>query len=100
MSGTILYFLKAGEKGSGVLFSFHHHLFEAAFGLTNDLNLVTVEPSKEGTIVTWDEYYDAQDLDMNKAAYDQALTDIGENLVRRFGGMVVERYVKKNSKNQ
>ncbi len=50
--------------------------------------------------MTWDEYYDAQDLDMNKAAYGQALAYIGENLVRRFGGMVVERYVEKNSKNE
>ena len=64
-----------------------------AFGLTNDLNLVTVEPSKEGTILTWSEYYDAQDLDMMRAEYDQAFTDIGENLVRRFGGAVVTRYI-------
>ncbi len=67
-----------------------------AFGLTNDLNLVTVEPSKEGTILTWDEYYDAQDLDMMKAEYDQALADIGENLIRRFGGKVIERYVEQS----
>lgn len=64
-----------------------------AFGLTNALNLVTVEPSKGGTILTWDEYYDAQDLDMSRAEFDQALADIGENLVRRFGGAVVTRYV-------
>jgi len=63
------------------------------FGLTNDLDLVTVEPSKEGTVLTWDEYYDAQDLDMMRAEYDQALADIGEHLVRRFGGAVVNRYV-------
>lgn len=66
-----------------------------AFGLMNDLNLVTVKPSKEDTILTWDEHYDAQDLDMMKAHYDQALADIGENLVRRFGGRVVERYGEK-----
>ncbi|MGH9197633.1 MAG: hypothetical protein ACRD1T_18050 [Acidimicrobiia bacterium] len=63
------------------------------FGLTNDLNLVTLESSKLGTIVTWDEYYDSQDLDMNRASYDQALADIGENLVGRFGGAVLERHV-------
>src|SRR5262245_4051950 len=55
-----------------------------AFGLTNDLTLVTVELSNEGTIMTWSQYYDAPDLDMSKAVFDQALADIGENLVRRF----------------
>jgi hypothetical protein len=65
------------------------------FGLTNDLTLVTVEPSKEGTIMTWSQYYGAQDLDMSKAVFDQALADIGDNLVRRFGGRVLERYVEK-----
>jgi hypothetical protein len=63
------------------------------FGLTNDLNLVTVESSLEGAIVTWDVYYDARDLDMMRAEYDQALADIAENLIRRFGGRVVERHV-------
>lgn len=65
------------------------------FGLTNDLNLVTVEPTKEGAIVTWDEYYDTKDLAMMKTHFDEALGDIGNNLVRRFGGRVVERYVEK-----
>ena len=64
-----------------------------AFGVKNDLNLVILEPSKGGTILTWDEYYDAQDLDMMKAHFDQAFADIAENLIRRFGGAVVTRYV-------
>ncbi len=68
-----------------------------AFGLTNDLNLVTVEPSEDGTILTWDEYYDAQDLEMSRAEFDQAFADIGENLVRRFGGRIIERYVETGS---
>ncbi len=63
------------------------------FGLTNDLNLVTVEPSKAGTLLTWEEYYDSEHLGMNRASYDEALADIGENLVRRFGGRVIERFV-------
>lgn len=66
----------------------------AAFGLSNDLNLVILEPSKDGTILTWGEYYEAQDLDMMKSHFDQALADIGENLVRRFGGKVLERHVE------
>ncbi|MCI0562747.1 MAG: SRPBCC family protein [Nitrososphaera sp.] len=66
-----------------------------AFGLTNDLHLATLEPWQEGTLLTWDEYYDAQDLEMMKAHFDHALADIAENLIRRFGGRVVERYVEK-----
>lgn len=64
-----------------------------AFGTTNSLTLVTLEPSKEGTIATWDMHYYAGDLDMNRAALDDALADIGNNLVRRFGGAIRERYV-------
>lgn len=66
-----------------------------AFGLENDLNLVILASSQERTILTWDEYYDAKDVSMMKAHFDQALGDIGENLVRRFGGKIVERYVEK-----
>jgi hypothetical protein len=65
-----------------------------AFGLTNSLTLVTLDPSKEGTIMTWDEYFDAQDLDTNRALYDQALADIAERLIARFGGRIIERYVE------
>lgn len=65
-----------------------------AFGLTNDLNLVTVEPSEDGAILMWEEYYDALDLEMNRAEFDRALADLGENLVRRFGGRILERYVE------
>ncbi|MGH2362201.1 MAG: SRPBCC family protein [bacterium] len=64
-----------------------------AFGTTNSLTLVTLEPSKEGTIATWGAYYNAGDLEMNRASLDQALADIGKNLVSRFGGAILERYV-------
>lgn len=65
-----------------------------AFGLADSLTLVTLEPQKDGTIMTWSQHYDAADLDMNKGVFDTALADIGENLVRHFGGKVVERYVE------
>jgi hypothetical protein len=42
----------------------------------------------------WDEYYDHDDLDGSKAAFDQALADIGDNLIGRFGGRVVERFME------
>ncbi len=31
----------------------------------------------------WEQHYEAHDLDMNKAVFDEALADIGENLARR-----------------
>jgi hypothetical protein len=63
------------------------------FGVTNDLNLVVSEPSGEGTIVTWEEYYEAADLPMMRAEYDDAFADIAERLIARFGGRVIERTV-------
>ena len=64
-----------------------------AFGVTNDLNLLTVELSGDKTIVTWDEYYEAADLPMMRAEYDNAFADIAERLIARFGGHVVERTI-------
>jgi Polyketide cyclase / dehydrase and lipid transport len=64
-----------------------------AFGLVDALTLVTVEPSTTGTTLTWDQYYEAEDLEMNRDVFDEALADIGANLVARFEGAVTERYV-------
>src|SRR5262245_47718574 len=64
------------------------------FGLTNDLNLVGLEAASEGTVLTWEEYYDADDLNESKASYDQALVDIAQNLIHRFGGAILERFVE------
>jgi hypothetical protein len=55
---------------------------------------VTLERSKGGALVTCDEYFDTQDIEMMKTHFDEALADMGDNLVRRFGGRVVERYVE------
>lgn len=65
-----------------------------AFGLTNAVTLVTLRHAPEGTTVAWEQYYDAGDLAMNKQAFDQALADIGERLVAKFGGKVLERFVE------
>jgi carbon monoxide dehydrogenase subunit G len=62
-------------------------------GLRNDVNLVALEPSTEGTILTWHVHFEAENLDLNASSYDAALADIGKNLVRRFGGRILERYV-------
>lgn len=45
-----------------------------------------VEPAKDGTILTWDEYYNAQDLDVSRAEFGQAFADTGENLTRYPSG--------------
>jgi hypothetical protein len=63
-----------------------------AFGFMNSLTLVTLDPLPSGSVLTWDQHYDAEDLAMGRAEFDGALADIGENLVRRFGGRVVERF--------
>ena len=64
------------------------------FGLTNDLTLVTLATSSGGTLFTWEQYYDAPDLAMMRASFDDGLRDIGERLVARFGGRIVERFVE------
>jgi len=64
-----------------------------AFGVTNDLNLVSVESSRDGTLLTMDAYYEAADLPMMRAEYDDAFADIAERLMARFGGHVIERTV-------
>ena len=64
-----------------------------AFGLSNSLSLVTVEPSPTGTLFTWEERYDSADLPASRASFDEGLADIAKRLVARFGGRVLERYV-------
>lgn len=43
--------------------------------------------------MTWDEHYEAADLPMMRAEYDDAFADIAERLIARFGGRVLERTV-------
>lgn len=64
-----------------------------AFGLENDLGLVTVEADGAESIFTWDQHYDSKMLDEMRTEFDVALADIGDRLIRRFGGEIVERYV-------
>jgi hypothetical protein len=47
-----------------------------------------------GTRVTNDVHFAAEDLPAAKSAIDEALVDIAENLIARFGGRLVERYVE------
>jgi translation elongation factor EF-1beta len=63
-----------------------------AFGLSDSLTLVTVESREDGTRLTWDQYYEADDAPMMMSVFDDALTDIADRLIRRFGGRIQERY--------
>jgi hypothetical protein len=64
------------------------------FGLANSLTFVTFEESGDRTILTWSQYFDSNDVPAQKAIFEQALADISERLVSRFGGRVVESYVE------
>lgn len=64
-----------------------------AFGLDHSFSLVTVQPAGKGTALTWEERYDSADLAAARASYDEGLADIAAQLVKRFGGRIVERYV-------
>jgi hypothetical protein len=63
------------------------------FGLVNDLSIVTVAAAPDGTLATWEQYYDHPDLPAMRANFDQGIVDIGERLVARFGGRILERFV-------
>lgn len=65
---------------------------DSSFGLRDDVNLLTVEPAPAGTLLTWDEYFDAEDVPAMLASFDEALADTAERLVARFGGRLLERY--------
>lgn len=56
--------------------------------------LVTLDPIPGGTCITNDMYFESEDLRSAKAHIDEALLDIAENLIARFGGRVVDRYVE------
>jgi carbon monoxide dehydrogenase subunit G len=56
--------------------------------------LTTLEPIGTGTRMTCDMHFDSGDLAAAKAHLDEALTDIATNLIDRFGGRLVERYVE------
>ena len=63
-----------------------------AFGSSDSLTLVTVVERDGGTRLTWDQYYEAADVDMLRGEFDRALTDISQRLIERFGGTLLERY--------
>lgn len=68
------------------------------FGLKQSLTLITMEQQGEKTIVSWSMHFNCDTdkmIAMNKASLEQALFDIGNQLVRKFGGKIVENFVRK-----
>lgn len=63
------------------------------FGLADDLSMVTIAAAPVGTLFTWEQYYNHPDLPATRANFDAGIGDIGERLVARFRGRVVEHYV-------
>jgi hypothetical protein len=60
----------------------------------NTVALMTLDPIPGGTRVNYDMHFDAEDLDATKSAIDEAVVDIADNLIGRFGGKVTDRYVE------
>ncbi|MGH3010944.1 MAG: SRPBCC family protein [Gaiellaceae bacterium] len=67
---------------------------EGSWGGGNTVALTTLDPVPTGTRMNFDVHFDADDLDAAKAHFDEALVDIAENLIARFGGTITERYVE------
>ena len=67
---------------------------EATWGGGHTVALTTLDPIPGGTRITFDTHFDADDLDAAKAHFDEALVDIAENLIARFGGRVTEHHVE------
>jgi len=70
------------------------------FGATNNLSFVTIEPTSDGTILTWDQHHDGRELDARRTQVETALADIVGCLIRHFGGTVLEHSVDRPTSNQ
>ena len=72
------------------------------YGFTQYLSLTTLEEKEGKTIVRWYMHFNHEKpdmIDMNKAGLEQAFDDIGNQLVNRFGGRIVENFVEGKSAN-
>ena len=67
---------------------------EASWGGGGTVAFTTLDPIPRGARLTCDMHFDAEDLDAAKTQLDEAFGDIAENLIRRFGGTLTERYVE------
>ena len=65
-----------------------------AWGGGGTLALLMLDPIPGGTRVTNDMYFESEDIEGARAHIDEALVDIAQNLIARFGGRVTDRYVE------
>ena len=65
-----------------------------SWGGANTVALTTLDPIPQGTRVNLDMHYDAEDVDTMKMQLDEVYADMAQNLIARFGGRVIERYVE------
>ena len=64
------------------------------FGLTDALTLITFKERDGHTLLIWTQNYDSPEIELNKGGFKEALEDIANQLVDRFGGRVLENYVE------
>ncbi|MDO5968275.1 SRPBCC family protein [Flavivirga aquimarina] len=68
-------------------------------GLQQSLGIITLEDKGEQTILQWDTYFTSENdemIKMNIMGFEQALNiDIAQNLIKKFGGKVLESYINK-----
>ena len=64
-------------------------------GTEGTVAFTTLDPTSRGTRVSYEMYYDAEDLDATKAQLDEVFVDMADRLIGRFGGRVLDRYVEK-----
>lgn len=68
------------------------------FGLQQSLGLITFETQGSKTILKWDIHFNAENqeaIKMNISVFEQSLnTDIAQNLIKKFGGKVLESYIE------
>ena len=67
---------------------------EGSAGTEGAVAFTTLEPIPGGTRVSYEMYFDAEDLETMKAHLDAVFVDMADRLIARFGGRVTERYVE------
>ncbi|GAA3638402.1 hypothetical protein GCM10022397_24900 [Flavivirga jejuensis] len=68
-------------------------------GLQEALSIITFKDKGEHTVLQWETYFTAENeemIQMNIMGFEQALNiDIAQNLIKKFGGKVLESYINK-----
>src|SRR5262245_39429122 len=64
-------------------------------GTDGAVAFMTLDQTPGGTLVNYEMYFHADDLDAMKAGLDEVNADMADRLIARFGGRVVERFVEK-----